>query len=887
MSHLPDWQNASITAAAAQVVESLVVGQVAKRRADRKRRILVTSYAEDFDYLWAWQNDLAEWLALDNRHIIVVWDGSPAAGRLGQYNVAEYLTPADWSVMLTLVAKEVPRLTIVDFASHRHQNAPTLQTFRHLRRMSPSPLPHVHEVNLTGLRPFLSALSTHASTTQPSQDDRSMLRVLWNSLLGDDKRTHHAIANIVGPSLLLEAMQRPGHKDGSSVPAALRQFIRALHAADQKSGEASTGLGDKEPWFDFASNLSQWVDAVVLVDDLAEDGWGDVLRAMLGLDLLDPKVRVYVRPLVGGRRSDGTALDLPGYLRRRIDWLHASKERRAAPPFLVPEAKNPLVFLDIRLFNQSSLEEERRFYKSLLVLAREFAALPSVGWPIDLSDSALGSVERFAKGKADLESPDHHAALSLLPRLLAIADPTLPVVLFSSTGRRAVVEPLIPCGNVVFDFEKPRLSGSDWNETVDRAKMGFKRAMSRVIPLLRARSFLLEIREDASRAAPLLRDAAATRFECVEVYLDECGQGRFSVGGVIVLFPNREVRDQLDQVLKDEGLVWGLAEGHPPVAATDAIPARYFPKYPGGAQYNPGAYNMHMGRLNKCFVDLKVKQTAFALVWTPGIEEVSKRLPEPLREEVIDNRYRRMIEEALEAVLYCVLPAYGAADAQVSVDCGTRVRPPEVHYDLERLKTDFGIGSNPEARKYYVLSSDSVYPIVARLLASRPGASPNVRRARGTTLCDYGDLVLKKAADYKRIVNDRSRPRPRQLHYLADWFARFGFHYPELPETKIVARAFKGGFLESRDERFAGWLRASRAGADGRLTDALAEVWMATRHRDPEWSVARWLRRRTADWGEMLDGPGFVELAMRIDAKVAQQASISGSHADVNGQDCA
>jgi hypothetical protein len=869
---MTQWQGASVAAAVAQVVESLAAGDVGKRRADPQRRILVASYMEDFDYLWAWQKNLTDWFALGGRHIIVVWDGTPPPGRLGQYNVAEYLTPADWSVMMTLAAKEVPRLTIVDFASHRHESARTLQTFRHLRRMSPSPLPHVHEVNLTGVKQFFSTLSTHASTIQPTSEDRSMLRALWNSMLGEGKGTHHAIANIVGPFLLLESLQRSTPKDGAVVPAALRQLIRVLQAPDQKSAsEAGTEAGGKQPWFDFTRNLGRWADSVVLIDDLAENGWGEVLRAMLGLDAGDRTVRVYLSPVAGGPGNESAALDLPGHLRRRLDWLRSDKKGYSAPPLLIPNAKNPLVFLDIRLFSQSSLEQERRFYKDLLVLAREFAALPTAGWPVDLSDKTLERVERFADAQADLESPDHHAALSLLPRLLALADPTLPIVLFSSTGRRAVVEPLTLCGNVIFDFEKPRLTGGDWNEVMDRARIGFKHAMERVTPLLRARSFLQELREDASRTAQLLEDAAATKSECVEVYLDESGENRFSVGGIIVLYPNRRARDELDQVLKEQELVWGLAEGHPPVDANDAIPKRPIPKYPGGRPWKPGAYIDFLERLSKCFVDLNVRLAAFALIWEPRMAKISEGLPEPLREDVIDNRYRRMIEESLEAVLYCVLPARGATDAQVAVDCATRTQDLLPPYDAKRLKTDFGIGSNRRGKRnyYYVLSADSIYPIIGRLLASRPDAPPNVRRARGTTLYDYEELARKDAEDYERIVKDRSRPR--QIHYLADWFARFGLHYPDLPDAEIVAKAFKGGFLERRGERFAGWLRASRAGAEERLTDALTEVWMATRQKEAKWSVARWLRRRAADWGEMLDGPGFVELATRIDAKSAQE----------------
>lgn len=873
---MTEWLGASTAAAVAQAIESLVPSQVSRRRADPTKRILVTSYMEDFGYIWAWRENLADWSALGDRHIIVVWDGTPPPGRLGQYNVAEYLTPADWSVMVTLAAKEVPQLTIVDFASHRHQGARTLQTFRHLRRMTSSPLPHVHEVDLAGVKQFFSALPTHTATIQPTREDRSMLRALWNSLLAEGKGTHHAIANIVGPFLLLESLQTAMPEDRAVLPAALRQLIRVLQVSDQESAlEADTEAASKQPWFDFTRSLGKWADSVVLIDDLAEDGWGDVLRAMLGLDAGDRAVRVYLSPMAGGSGNECAVLDLPSHLRRRLDWLRSDKKAHSAPPLLIPNAKNPLIFLDIRLFSQSSLEQERRFYKDLVVLAREFAALPAAAWPVDLSDKALEPVERYADGQADIESHDHHTALSLLPRLLALADPTLPIILFSSTGRRAIVEPLIPCNNVIFDFEKPRVAGGDLNDVVDRAKVGFKHAMERVTPLLRARSFLLDLREEAFRTSELMGDAAATKCESVEIYVDESGDNRFCLGGIMIFYPTQQAREDLDHFLRNE-FAWGLAEGHPPVDAVDAIPKRYISKYlggPPGSPWKPNAYNKNLSRLEKCFVDLNICLAAFALVWEPKMAKSTEVLPEPLREDAIDNRYRRMIEEALEALLYCILPAYGATDAEVAIDCGTRQKEPQPPYNSARLRNNFGIGVNPRSGDYYVLTADSVYPIVGRLLASRPAPAPNVRRARGTTLYDYGHLeyLLGKSREaYERIVNDQSRPRPRQIHYLADWFARFGLHHPNLPKEDIVAAAFKRGFLERRGARLACWLRASRAGAEERWSDALTEVWMATRQKEPKWSIARWLRSRAAGWGEMLDGSGFIELATRISAKSAQ-----------------
>lgn len=889
MMDLVEWRNSPLVEATAQVLETIIPGQVSKRRPDRERLILVTSYKEDFEYLWTCGSDLSEWLAQGDRHVIVVWDGDLDPGKLAQYDVSEYLTPADWSVMITLAVDtgEVPQITVLDFSSYRHQASHSLQRFRQLLRMNPSPLPHIREINPMELKEFFSGLAAHAPKVPPkvppTEEDCSMVRALWSSLLSEAKGAHHAIANIAGPLLLLESMQHPNASTEPALPGALRQLVRAVQMPGQKSTTEVDPSPDGEPWFDFKKELGQSVDSIVLIDDLAENGWGEVLRGMLGLGAADPTLRTYLRPFIKGSTTDKGAIDLCGYLRNRLNWLRS--DRRAASPSLAPNVRNPLVFLDIRLFSQSSIQKEREFYRSLLLLAAEFAALPALAWPVDLSETTLDPVKRFVDADSEIESPDHHAALSLLPRLLSLADPTVPIILFSSTGRRAIVEPLIPCGNIIFDFEKPRLLGSDWREAVDRSRVGIKHAMQRACPLLQTRAFLQELCQKASRGKLVPdKNPAATQFQYADIYFDESGDDRFeggasafSVGGVVVFYRNAQARDQLDQALKENELTWGLAENHPPFDPNDSIPERYIPKYPGGMRWNPGAYKDYLDRLDECLTKLDIELAGFALVWRPALLQTPSSLPEPLREEVIDNRYRRMIEEALEAVLYCIVPAY-LTEAQITVDCGTREKPPLPPYGAKRLRYDFGIGINRRTGNYYVLSPDAVYPIVGRLLAQRHGAPPNVQRTRGTTLYEYQHLVniaQENPDRYRRIVNDRSRPRPRQIHFLADWFARFGMHYPSLPSAKIVTRAFRNGFLDYRDRTFSGWLRASRAGAEGRITDALSEVWTVTRESAPAWSAARWLSKTVAAWTELLDGPAFIELATRIHSNSVQNSEAS------------
>jgi transcription antitermination factor NusA-like protein len=901
---MTQWQGASIAAAVAQVVESLAAGHVGKRTADPQRRILVASYTEDFNYLWAWQKDLTDWLALGDRHIIVVWDGAPAPGRFGQYNVSEYLTPADWSVMMTLAAKKVPRVTIIDFESQRRQRSRTLQAFRHLRYMSPSPLAHVGEVDLHGLKQFFSALSIDASPPQPTPEDRPMLHALWNSMLGEGKGTHHAIANIVGPLLLLESMHRSGPENNSPIPAALRQLIRVLQAAEQEiAAEVQSDPIGNEPWFDFTKSLGLSADSVVLIDDLAENGWGDVLRAMLGLDVADPRLRVYLRPYAGGAGSGNDTLDLPGYLRRRLDWLHSDRKGHSAPPLLIPNTKNPLVFLDIRLFSQSALEHERGFYKDLLILAREFAALPT-GWQVDLSDKALEPVARFAHGQADLESPDHHAALSLLPRLLALADPTLPIVLFSSTGRRAVVEPLIPCGNIIFDFEKPRLTGGDWNDAVDRARIGFKRAMDRATPLLRARSFLQSLVTTANKGLELAkqfltseRDKPA-KWKYAELYVDESGSPVDYVGGYAVLYENPEAAPAaLYKALCTNELVWGASREE----TTDELAARV-----SGEQVT---LSKASGVRDNERLRERIEATGRVLATNGPFAACVLTIPASRKPTSLpggpDLAYREVASALIELFLYDWLWVISRAadctmrvgvflgtrmwktDAQTLINCqwkyGCDLRafdtpenpdlanadvielakiPPEEQLKVGHLRSEgksFAVMPKRSVLKRpnkqvlaHTMDRSDVYGIIIGISRQRPHPGP-VRCALAVTML-HGARPVRVERPFL----------PRQIHYASDDFLGVLRRVKRWESIPCLSVPLRYGFHGVANQQLDMLLRASRAiDTDEGLVEALrllSCVWESGQLND----VTRWVSVRAASRVETMTGAEFLQLAQLL-----------------------
>jgi hypothetical protein len=187
--------------------------------------------------------------------------------------------------------------------------------------------------------------------------------------------------------------------------------------------------------------------------------------------------------------------------------------------------------------------EEKVFVARLLELAERFRVgaddpyyaierkrrLP---WPGFLEEE-LKAARHWTDSQSG-ETQDYLLALTFLPRLFALTDCSLPIVLFSSTGRREILDALRPYGNIFSEFEKPRFFGALTEGFLDDTRRGFAAAIAKAITFLGTRVDLATLVRDPEPApAPLKGEA----FE-IELFLDERGQlddPDFSVGGILVV----------------------------------------------------------------------------------------------------------------------------------------------------------------------------------------------------------------------------------------------------------------------------------------------------------------------------------------------------------------
>ena len=220
-----------------------------------------------------------------------------------------------------------------------------------------------------------------------------------------------------------------------------------------------------------------------------------------------------------------------------------------------------LLDLDLRL---PDLEKNEAM--GLLELAKKLAELPKpnkLAWPA-IEGEEIKSIEAWCDGK---KTNDDRAAdkalLLLLPRLLAMALPLTPIILFSATGRTWIKETLKPYQNIITGFEKPRVLSNP--EAVESSITALHEALDKAVKMIRLRLQLAHAQE-AVKVANKNRQNGLNAHH-IEIYADEGEEERQEhsnkiVSGLAVcVFGEAEEANKLQSKLecehrKGDGVVW-------------------------------------------------------------------------------------------------------------------------------------------------------------------------------------------------------------------------------------------------------------------------------------------------------------------------------------------
>jgi hypothetical protein len=568
----------------------------------------VVRYAADSS-LKLWWSEGADGLPpvlaqLNGRNRLIVDWCAPAPEEqrgLDAANIAQDLTPLDWALALAVLCacRALPveglRVHIVDRTGHAHASAWAALWKQQLLAELPWVTLHAPLVPggrdparyRRGYHPLMAAGSSAggapllvasedafrlaevgepmtAASLAGSKHPLERLARQWSASLvqGAD---HHNVNNLVGPAIIARVLKL-------AAPPATSALVHAFVAKLAWTGQLPTVGGPWEPKTIGPADLQRKgleQLRVLVVDDELGRGWGALVCNFFSKTPSDamPVDGEFVR-LDSADRDEAKGVEVWGCT-SSLPLLAAMGNGDRAQQFRmrdlsfsftaggVPE----LLVLDLRLASRVDSEAARHQVREILALVRSGSLHDGNGlaWrPIPAGDIRLLQFWLDSGGPAD--APTEAAAITLLARVLALAAPLTPILLFSSTGRTDVKEKLKPYRNVLTAFGKPRVL-QDFAE-LQEATSAFFASMVYGLNLLVRRDQLaacarvvMELEKERKDGGLTYHAPGSTPH--IDFYFDESrshAESTFGLGSAAAVFQSREQADKLQNYLKNKAL---------------------------------------------------------------------------------------------------------------------------------------------------------------------------------------------------------------------------------------------------------------------------------------------------------------------------------------------
>jgi hypothetical protein len=753
--------------------------------------VLVLSYRSAFEFLWRFDQAFLDWLRAPNV-MVLVWDETPPdTGQPSTIRTRDYVTALDWAAACAMAVSRAHQsspasLIVVDLASAQQPSADAVKLLPRLQDSTCPVVPWLHILPATLMPSLLTQVLRSAVAPAAHASFTGLLSQLWTRALGDPAKPgdRHAIANLVGPRVLLGALE-----PGATPVAAPTRHVTALDAQLKLLGIMAAPADDPLPPLGRLVWEEQF-DTVVLIDDMADHGWSDVLSRLLDLNAGE---------IVVVQQVDTDQAFGPAQNQSLLAFLKASFAEDTSTIFDHPlTGARPLVFLDLRLFAHYDAELRRAFVRDLLAVAESAnrCRLPADAIP----HSDLDDIRAWLDDAHDVEGPGDRLVLTLLPRLLALASPLTPFVIFSTATHRLMFNKLEPYPNLILEFEKPVFFSGDFDAAIARTHRLFATAVSRASRFARAAR---TCRSAASASAHAL--VVDRSLPVLEVYVDESeprDRQHMSVGGLLVEYPSPAAAVAFSGRLRRENLVWGADRDTP----GEPQPTRHLAK--ASAPHSDGIRREVLRRIDELARNDDIRVAAFSL----RAQIAGERDPSSWQSP--DAVYRTLLAQSIEAILFEWLAGretppqhihlfvatrrlaesttsllqwqvqFGTSIGTVADPDASRARLLETATAYEHWRCDpLSLGafrvarqdryvtippntSNDDVRiRAYSFSSDDVLPIVTDVFWRR-GRDLPVKQAVGVTLSYY-------KTPSSSCKEERSIPLlyqlPRQMHYAADW----------------------------------------------------------------------------------------------------------------------
>jgi hypothetical protein len=226
-----------------------------------------------------------------------------------------------------------------------------------------------------------------------------------------------------------------------------------------------------------------------LVDDQAGQGFHSLLSGcLLGTASVEAAANTdcqNVRPTASSASRDGrftlSSFEEPSILLRWLERTASDRAKRWFEPTIFGKASEgqhvdaqapqleefDVLFLDLRLHGIDSTREQAdaatdwcqslvRFYDRHIDDMRNRDS----GLPREKERALATAAEAARHYLADPEADDSRVLhVAFLPLLISACDPTMPIVLFSSTQSRALIDLFRPFPNIITSFSKPAITG--------------------------------------------------------------------------------------------------------------------------------------------------------------------------------------------------------------------------------------------------------------------------------------------------------------------------------------------------------------------------------------------------------------------------------------------
>jgi hypothetical protein len=561
------------------------------------------------------------------------------------------------------------------------------------------------------------------------------------------------------------------------------------------------------------------------------DLWAGFVGGALGCTSQDRKL------LAPGRDEfQSTIKSLPGRLTTFLD----RGGRYLTTKDLIPTATQPtdrfVLFLDLRLFSDPDMGES--FYNDVAALGLRLLATETrrLLWLNPTDRESLRS--ELAHYGDSTSSGSRLAPETLLPRLLSLLDPSLPIVIFSSTKRTDLIGPFRSYGNIITSLQKPALQGltRPWADLLADLGAELDRTLEHVSAIARVRDDMISFRENAKIALAPLQPASAGHL--VEVFFDESEKeipGDICVGGIVVI---RELRADGSPVIGDTDVfsrlsasnsIWGWSSDMPPQFRA---PPNYGPPWgfmPKGRELKFRAKEVSADFRQEDGVALLEKMLA-AIKAAIGVNGqlipfavIANRLGLPTwmklpagvdpadADKLADWTLRSLIAHAIEGIFFHSRAMRGILNqngTQVALDLATRRTPVP---SLPSMVSAFGYYYNENCIRKSIQFEDGLN-IAHDVIGAAGSGWPNnptgakIVRARAVTLSgDFGSGNRPNPLDL-----------PKQLHYFADTVAHVALH----DRSRVLGKSSSiDAFFDS------GWVSDLRLDGDERPRFAALRAW--------------------------------------------------------------